>query len=157
MNLSHLISEFPPAVLFIIGALFIPLLKGNYKSTYMLALPLIALIALGAASDGSYWNLKLLGYDLVLARVDALSRVFGYIFCIVTFLGVIFALNIDDDLQYCAAFVYAGGALGVTFSGDVFSLYVFWELMAIASTFLILARRTDASQAAAFRRSEERV
>jgi multicomponent Na+:H+ antiporter subunit D len=47
--------------------------------------------------------------------------------------------------------MYAGGALGVTFAGDFFSLYIFWELLAISSTFLILARRTKASQRAAFR------
>ena len=151
MNLSLLITWFPPALLFIVGALFIPVFKGHLKSTFMLLLPLIALISLAASPEGSYWSSEVLGYDLVLARVDALSRVFGYIFCLVTFLGVIFALSIDDDLQYCAAFVYAGGTLGVTFSGDVFSLYIFWEIMAIASTFLILARKTKASQAAALR------
>ena len=46
---------------------------------------------------------------------------------------------------------YAGGALGVTFAGDLFSLYIFWEILAIASVFLILARRTPTSAAAAFR------
>ena len=151
MDLSLLITWFPPALLFFVGALFIPVLKGNLKSAFMLLLPLTALISLAAAPEGSYWSFEVLGHDLVLTRVDALSRVFGYIFCIVTFLGVIFALTIDDDLQYCAAFVYAGGALGVTFSGDVFSLYIFWEIMALASTFLILARKTKASQAAALR------
>jgi multicomponent Na+:H+ antiporter subunit D len=50
-----------------------------------------------------------------------------------------------------AGLMYAGGALGVTYAGDLFSLYVFWEIMAIASTFLILARRNEASRASAFR------
>ncbi len=47
--------------------------------------------------------------------------------------------------------IYAGGALGVTFAGDLFSLYVFWEIMAIASVFLVLARRTEDFSAAALR------
>ena len=117
----------------------------------MLALPVLALISIAYTPDGSHWGFQALGYDLFLSKVDALSRVFGYIFCIVTFLGIIFALNIDDDLQFCAAYVYAGGALGVSFAGDVFSLYIFWEIMAVASTFLILARRTRAARTAAMR------
>ena len=151
MDQLSLIIRFPPALLFIGGALLIPLFKGKIKSGFMLALPVLAFWAITDAASGSYWVFPVLDYDLVLGRVDALSRVFGYIFCIVTFLGVVFALNIDDDLQFCAAFAYAGGALGVTFAGDVFSLYIFWEIMAVASTFLILARRTKASQAAAMR------
>ncbi|MFC1832708.1 Na(+)/H(+) antiporter subunit D [Thermodesulfobacteriota bacterium] len=151
MDQLSLIIRFPPALLFIGGALLIPLFKGKIKSGFMLALPVLAFWAITDAASGSYWVFPVLDYDLVLGRVDALSRVFGYIFCIVTFLGVVFALNIDDDLQFCAAFAYAGGALGVTFAGDVFSLYIFWEIMAVASTFLILARRTRASQAAAMR------
>ena len=151
MDQLSLIISFPPALLFIGGALLIPLFKGKIKSGFMLALPVLAFWAIATAASGSYWVFPVLDYDLVLGRVDALSRVFGYIFCIVTFLGVVFALNIDDDLQFCAAFAYAGGALGVTFAGDVFSLYIFWEIMAVASTFLILARRTRASQAAAMR------
>ena len=151
MDLLQLISRFPPALLFVGGALLIPFFKGKIKSGFMLALPVLAFWAIATAPDGSFWVFQVLDFDLILGRVDALSRVFGYIFCIVTFLGAIFALNIDDDLQFCAAFAYGGGALGVTFAGDVFSLYIFWEIMAVASTFLILARRTKASQAAAMR------
>jgi multicomponent Na+:H+ antiporter subunit D len=151
MNQLLLISEFPPAFAFIFGALLIPFFKGKIKSGFMLAMPILAFLALCNTANGSYWVAHVLDYDVVLLRIDALSRVFGYIFCIVSFIGVIFALNIDDDLQYCSAFAYAGGALGVTFAGDVFSLYIFWEIMAVASTFLILARRTRASQAAAMR------
>ena len=151
MDLPHLVTGFPPALIFIGGALLIPFCRGKIKSGFMLALPVLALITLYNTPTGTHWVLQVLNFDLILGKVDALSRVFGYIFCIVTFLGAVFALNIDDDLQFCSAFAYAGGALGVIFAGDVFSLYIFWELMAIASTFLILARRTRASQAAALR------
>jgi len=88
---------------------------------------------------------------MVLARGDKLSLIFGYIGTLITVIGVLFALKVEDDLQHMAAFLYAGSALGVTFAGDFFSLYIFWELMAVASTFLILARRTKESQGAAFR------
>jgi len=144
-------NYFPPALIFIIGALFIPLLKGKVKSAFMLLLPVLSFIILVNIPEGKYWVFNLLDYDLILGRVDRLSQVFGYIFTIISFIAILFALKVDDDLQYVAGLIYAGGALGVTFAGDLFSLYIFWEIVAVASTFLILARRTIKSQAAAFR------
>ena len=146
-----MINPIPPSAIFIFGALFIPFVKGRLKSAYMLALPSLALITLLNMPEGKYWIANILDYNLIFGRVDRLSMVFGYIFTIITFIGVLFALKVDDDMQHMSAFMYAGGALGVTFAGDFITLYIFWELLAISSTFLILARRTEASQAAAFR------
>jgi multicomponent Na+:H+ antiporter subunit D len=141
----------PPPAIFIIGALFVPFFRGRLKSAYMLLLPVLTFIIILKMPEGKYWIVNLLDYNLIFGRVDRLSMVFGYIFTIISFIGILFALKVDDDLQHISALMYAGGALGVTFSGDFFSLYVFWELLAICSTFLILARKTKASQAAAFR------
>ena len=144
-------SLIPPAAIFIVGALFVPLMRGRLKSAFMLVLPVLAFATLVNMPEGKYWIVNFLDYDLIFGRVDRLSMVFGYIFTIVSFIGILFALKVEDDLQHVSALMYAGGALGVTFSGDFFSLYIFWELLAISSTFLILARRTKTSQAAAFR------
>jgi multicomponent Na+:H+ antiporter subunit D len=141
----------PPAVIFIVGALLIPLIKGKLKSAYMLLLPVLAFLTLINMPAGKYWVVQVLDYNLVFGRVDKLSMVFGYIFTIISFIGVLFALKVKDDLQHVSAFMYAGGALGVTFAGDFVSLYIFWEIMAVFSTFLILARKTTASGNAAFR------
>jgi multicomponent Na+:H+ antiporter subunit D len=64
---------------------------------------------------------------------------------------MIYALHVKNDIQSMAALVYTGGALGVTFAGDLFSLYIFWELMALASVVLVLARKTEDARKAAFR------
>jgi multicomponent Na+:H+ antiporter subunit D len=146
-----MISIIPPAAIFICGALFIPFLKGRLKSMYMLLLPVLAFVILVNMPEGKYWMIRVLDFNLIFGRVDRLSMVFGYMFTIISFIGILFALKVDDDLQHISALVYAGSALGITFAGDFVSLYVFWELLAISSTFLILARRTKASQAAAFR------
>ena len=146
-----MINVIPPAAIFILGALFVPLIRGRVKSAYMLVLPLLAFAILVKMPEGKYWMVRILDYDLIFGRVDSLSMVFGYIFTLISFLGILFALKVKDDLQHISALMYAGGALGVTFSGDLFSLYIFWELLAISSTFLVLARRTKASQLAAFR------
>lgn len=146
-----MMNSLPPAAIFVIGAFFIPLLKGRIKSAFMLLLPIFAFFTLINIPDGNHWVFSLLDYNLILGRVDRLSRIFCYIFVIISFIAIIFALKVDDDLQHVAGLTYAGGALGVTLAGDLFSLYIFWEIMAVASTFLILARRTVKSQAAAFR------
>ncbi|MDX9785559.1 MAG: Na(+)/H(+) antiporter subunit D [Desulfobacterales bacterium] len=142
---------YSPVFLFFAAALLVPLLKGWIKSAMILLVPVMALWILIGVPIGSHWRVQLLDYELILGRVDRLSLVFGYIFTLISFIAVLFALQIKDDLQHSAGFLYAGSALGVIFAGDLLSLYIFWEIMAVASTFLILARRTPAARAAAFR------
>ena len=117
----------------------------------MLVLPVLAFINLIFLPRGISGQIGFLDYSLIVSRVDNLSLVFGYIFILVTFIGVIYAIHVKDDIQHVAAFCYAGGALGVTFAGDLFTLYFFWELMAVSSCFLILAQRSKDSRRAAFR------
>jgi multicomponent Na+:H+ antiporter subunit D len=151
MNPAFENALFAPALTFIVGAFLVPLLKGRLKQFYLLFLPAFVFFVLTRMPEGQFWVLRFMDYDLTLGRIDRLSRVFGYIFTIVSFIALIFALKVEDDIQHVSALIYAGGALGVTFAGDFFTLYVFWEMMALASTFLILARRTRAAYAAAFR------
>lgn len=133
------------------GALLVPFFKGKAKQAFLLLLPVFAFYCLLNLPDGSSWIVSILEYDLVLCSVDKLSTIFGYIFLLITFIGILFALQVKDDIQHVSALFYAGGALGVTFAGDFFTLYIFWEIMAVFSTFLILARRTRQAEAAAFR------
>ena len=137
--------------IFIIGALLIPFLKGRLKSAFMLSIPVLTIVVLIQTPEGKHGVFSILDYDLILGRVDRLSRIFGYIFTIISFVAILFALKVKDDVQHVAGLIYAGATLGVTFAGDFFSLYIFWEIMAVASTFLILARKTEKSQRAAFR------
>jgi multicomponent Na+:H+ antiporter subunit D len=144
-------SALPPALIFIFGALFVPLLRGRFKQIYLLALPVLAGLDLLYLPNGLSWATSFLEYALIFCRVDRLSLAFGYVFVLISFIGTIYSLHVKDDTQSMAALVYTGGALGVTFAGDLFSLYIFWELMALASVVLILARKTDDSRKAAFR------
>ena len=146
-----MINSLPPAAIFIVGALFIPLLRGRLKSAYMLSLPVLAFGNLFFTPEGTHWVFDFLGYHLILGRVDKLSVPFGYIFIIITFIAILYAIQVRDDFQHMATFFYAGSALGITFVGDFFSLFVFWEILAVASTFLIWSRRTEASLQAGFR------
>ena len=140
-----------PGILLILGAWLLPLLKGRLKRAAMLILPAAALVDCLLMRPGTYGVASFLGQELVFGRVDSLSLVFSYVFSLMAFLGMVYALHVEDDAQHVTALTYAGGALGVTFAGDLLSLYVFWELMAISSSLLVLLRREPSAVAAGFR------
>ncbi len=140
-----------PGLIFILGALLIPVLKGKWKKAYLLLLPMVVLIDLLYMSKGVFWRLPLLEYELVFGRVDQLSLAFGYVFVIAAFCMTLYALHVKEDGQHVSAFLYIGSTLGVVFAGDLFTLYLFWEVMAFSSLFLIWYRKTEASSEAGFR------
>ena len=82
---------------------------------------------------GAAWTFATLGLELVPVRVDRLSLLFGLLFHIAALIGAIYALRAKDRLEHSAAFAYAGGALGAVFAGDLVTLFVYWEIMAVAS------------------------
>ncbi len=140
-----------PGLILIFGAWALPLLKGQIRRAVMLALPAAAIIACWTTEPGTYGVVRFLGQELVFGRADSLSLVFAYVFSIMAFVGMVYALHVVDDSQHVSALTYAGGALGVTFAGDFLSLYIFWELMAVSSVFLVWLRREESAVAAGFR------
>jgi multicomponent Na+:H+ antiporter subunit D len=147
-----MIKTVPPALIFILGALILPLLRGRrLKQAWQLLIPALAFADLLAMSHGTYWIYQFLGYDLIFGKVDKLSMCFGYVFVIVAFLGMVYALHVKEDGQHVAALSYIGSALGVIFAGDLFTLFVFWEIMAASSVFLIWYQRDKAALGAGFR------
>ncbi len=144
-------SELNPGLIVIIGALIVPLLPRVLRSAYMLALPVAAFAYLVQMPFGDLGQIGLFDMTLVTARIDKLSLVFGYIFLIATLLGVIFALHLGGWVQHVAGLMYAGSAIGAVFAGDLITLFVFWELTAITSVFLIWAARTPSAQRAGAR------
>jgi multicomponent Na+:H+ antiporter subunit D len=148
MSSSALLS-LPPFALFFIGALIIFLLRGKTASFFAgvvtVVIPVISFISLLQWQHGSYGAYQLLGMDLLLTKIDRLSLLFGYLFHLAAFIGGIFALHEKDKVQQIAALTYAGSAIGAVFAGDWITLFIFWELLALTSVFLVLARRTEAS------------
>ena len=128
-----------PAFLLIIGALPIALLQRPLRQLYLLALPIVAFAFALGIEDGSYGHIQVFSYTLETLRMDGLSRVFMLIFLIATFLGTLYTLNDDDPVQQTSGMIYAGAAVGAVLAGDLISLFIYWELTAISSVFLILA------------------
>jgi len=146
-----MISTVPPALIYIIGALLIPLLPNRIRNVYVLFLPVVGLLNLLNIPEGTHFTVNFLDYTLVLGEFDRLSQVFGIIFYVISFITIIYILNFKNNVEYVAGFIYAGCALGVVFAGDLITLFFFWEGMTVSSMFLILARKTKVSTQAAFR------
>lgn len=144
--------QFPPCIPFLLGALLIPFLKDSSKRLYLTLIPAFALVQLALLEPQVGWSFRFLGLDLVLLKVDKLSLVVGYVFVIIGFLAVLYALPVvKEDGEYLAAFGYMGSSLGVVFAGDFFTFFIFWEIMALSSTLLVWYQKEKRSIEAGFR------
>ncbi|HAT34406.1 MAG TPA: Na(+)/H(+) antiporter subunit D, partial [Rhodospirillaceae bacterium] len=147
-----MIADIPPGLILILGAILVPLLPaGPIRKAYLLLLPVVGLASLLMMDHGSFGEVMLLGYKLIHVRVDALSFVFGVIFYIATFVAVLYALHSDDVVEQTAALAYAGAAIGAAFAGDLITLFVYWELTALTSVFIIWAGGGERAHGAGMR------
>ncbi|MBU0673841.1 MAG: Na(+)/H(+) antiporter subunit D [Proteobacteria bacterium] len=144
-------NAIPPAAVFIIGGLLIPLFKGKARALWMLFLPVAGFVLLLYTPVDTVLDCKFLDMELTLFRADRLSLLFGYIFHIISLITVIYILNFKETTEFVAGFVYAGAAIGAVFAGDLFTFFAFWELLTIGSVMLIWQRRTKAAMGAGFR------
>lgn len=133
-------SSLPPGTLMILGGLVLALLRGRSLQIGFLLVPLISAWHLLSLPHGTEMTLHFFSYELMPMRVDRLSLVWGYIFHMAAFLMAIYAVHVKDRSQHVAAMIYAGAAIGAVFAGDMITLFVYWELTAVASVFLIWAK-----------------
>jgi proton-translocating NADH-quinone oxidoreductase chain N len=83
--------------------------------------------------------------------IDAISIYMAIIFTIVgavTFLYSIFYINLSErpsERYYSVMLIIIGCIIGVAFSGDLLTLFIFWEASAAGSSFLMLYQKTPRS------------
>ncbi len=77
------------------------------------------------------------GMDYTTLRIDRLSMIWGYLFCLAGVLNAIYGLHEKCKITDSSALIYMGAALAGVFSGDLLTLFIFWELAAISSVFLV--------------------
>ena len=146
-----MIAGAPPFLIFAAGALALLFIPERWRPAWTLFTPLAGLVNLLALESGVHWRVGILDYELVFGRIDKLSLLFALLFHIAAALGAIFALHVRDTVQQASALLYAAGALGAVFAGDLLSLFVFWETMAVASVFLVWAGGTERATRAGLR------
>jgi multicomponent Na+:H+ antiporter subunit D len=146
-----MIGSLPPFAVFFAGALLVALAPARLQKVLLLLVPVIAGLQLLGMPEEQLTAIPVMGYELMPYRVDRLSLLFGYIFTLAAFISIVFSLHLRDRVQHVSGLVYAGSALGAVFAGDLITLFVFWELAAVSSVFLIWAKRTPASMNAGWR------
>jgi multicomponent Na+:H+ antiporter subunit D len=130
-----------PALPLLVGALVVWFVPRRVGHVVMVAAPLAALGLVARLEVGTTVPLTYLGFELEVVRADPLAMPFAWVFAIAALLAGIYGLRTMHARERTAALVYAGAAMGVVFAGDLLTLFFFWEIKAVASTFVILARR----------------
>ena len=142
---------FPPGLLLVFGAFVVPFVQGRARAAWVLVLPLAVLVLVWTVPDVPVLSIGYLDYEIVPVRGSALSRLFATIFSIMAFAGALYALNQERIVEVVASFIYAGSAVGVTLAGDLITVFVFWEIMAVASTMVVWSAGTPQSYKASMR------
>ena len=144
-------SFFHPAILFFLGLLVIPYLKGVVRQIFILVIPVVALTIASTLTPGTFGVVEIGNVTLTFGRVDKLSLVFANIFTLMAVIGAIYGLHLKEPWEHVAAWGYVGSAIGCTFAGDYLTLFLFWEGLMVSSACLIFLRKTAQSRRAGLR------
>jgi multicomponent Na+:H+ antiporter subunit D len=142
---------FSPAFILLIAAVLICLVKGHARTAVILIAPIITLWAIWQIPDGVQGTVKFLSYNIEPLEGSPLRRLFATIFAIMVFVGGLYSFRIARWYELAAAFAYAAGAIGVCFAGDLITMFLYWELMAIFSTIVVWCGGTPGARAAGIR------
>ncbi|KAA1189502.1 Na(+)/H(+) antiporter subunit D [Pseudohalioglobus sediminis] len=140
-----------PALILLLAAVLIGLTRGHARTAVVLLAPLITLWAVWQVPDGVQGTVKFLSYQIEPVEGSPLRRLFATVFAIMVFVGGLYAYRLARWYELAAAFAYAAGAVGVCFAGDLITLFLYWELMALFSTVVVWCGGTAAARAAGIR------
>ncbi len=132
-----------PALVYVAGALAVLIPWRAVRGAVLLFVPLLALASFVTLPYANYGLLNIFDLQLGFLRLDPLSFVFALVFSLAAFLSLLFAFHLRDRLEQAASLLYAGATIGAVFAADLLTLFIFWEGTALASVFLIWARRTE--------------
>ncbi|MFT3830950.1 MAG: Na(+)/H(+) antiporter subunit D [Opitutaceae bacterium] len=143
-----------PSLVLIAGAVLLPLIPKALKKAFLLFVPLAAfgvVLSMLGQDSALHGQVNFLDWTLTFGRVDKLALVFAVIMSGMACVGTLYGLHVEEDAQHSAAWIYVSGSLGAIFAGDLLVLFLFWEVMAFSSVFLVWFRRTPESTRAGFR------
>jgi len=135
----------------LLGALLIGPARGPLRSALVLLVPLGALALVLQVPDGIQMTVQFLQYPVELIEGSPVRRLFATIFALMAFAGGLFAFRQARWFELAAAYAYAAGAIGVSFAGDLITMFLFWELMALFSTVVVWCGGTPRARAAGIR------
>lgn len=149
MTITDLI--FPPAFIMIIGAILLPVVRPSFRPVLMIGMPALTLLMIWNLENGVLLTAQFLNYEVQLVEASEVRRLFATIFALMTMVGGLFAFKHAKVVEMSAAMAYAAGAVGVSFAGDLITLFLFWEFMALFSTVVVWSGGTEEARKAGIR------
>lgn len=147
-----IIEFFPPALAVLLAAVASAFCSAaTTRGAIAIAGALCSLLLAWQVTDGVMVSGSFLGYPLDLVEGTAVGRLFASFFALALIAGVVYALRSASRAELVAAQVYAAGAIGVAFAGDLITLFLFWEMMALASVALVWLGASEGARAAGIR------
>ena len=140
-----------PALALIIGGICAAILRGRFASIALVIAPILGFWQIYSLEIDSFSTISLLGYEILGVKVDQQAIFFGYLFHLAALIAGIYSFHLRDPWQMSMGLLYAASAVGVAFAGDMISLFLWWEGLAITSVFQIWCRKTKKSEESGFR------
>ena len=137
-----------PSVILIVGALLLPFMQNPVvRRPFLLIVPLLTFlqVIIVNGAPGTYGVVSWMDWMLTFGRVDNLSIIFAFIMSLMCCVGTIYGLHVKNPYEHMAAWLYVAGSLGAIYCGDYLVLFLFWELMAFSSVFLVWFRKRKES------------
>ena len=147
-----LYSDIPPSFIMLFAAFIIPFLSKNLRIPVVLIAPVLTLFQIwNIPAETEIIKFAIAGFDLNPLYAHPYTHIFSTIFAIAAFAGGLFGLMQSNKLESASAFLYSGSAIGVTFSGDFITMFIYWELMAIGSSLIIFSSKMKGAMQAGMR------
>jgi multicomponent Na+:H+ antiporter subunit D len=140
-----------PFLAFLVAAAIVAVVPRRIGAVVMLAAPIVAWWQFRSLGEGASRRLDFFGYELEIIRVDELSSPFVLIFLAAALLAALFGATTFSTAERTSALLHAGCGIGVVLAGDLLTLFVMWEMKAIASSVLIAMGGNAGSGRAAYR------
>lgn len=143
-----------PAVILTVGAILGALIPNGYaamRRPLMLLFVIAGAVQINRLGLGEFGALTVFGEPALMLRIDPMARLFAIIFLVATVLNLLYGWRMRDRMQDFATLAYPAAALGGVLAGDLVTLFVWWEVAAITSVFLVFAPGSRATFLAGMR------
>ena len=134
-----------PGIILTLGAFLTVLAPVALRRPIMLGVVAFSAFRLWGMEIGDSLAFDLFGLEIMPIKYDVLSRLFLVVFHIAAGLNVIYSWMVKDRSECFAALAYPAAAMGGVLAGDWITLFIWWELAALTSVFLVWAPQTRES------------
>ncbi len=143
--------ELHPSIPLLIAAALMPLLGMQARRTLSLVASLVALGLVITLPHDLRLTVSVLGQELTPLRADRLGTLFALAFGAWAAIASVFAWTEQGRATKAFSLLLPAGGIGVALAGDLFSFFLFWELLTVGSLFLIWQGGSRAALDAGFR------